>query len=125
MSRYDFAVIGGGMAGVSAAARLAELGSVVVLEREDTLGFHYGNKYILAMTRPGLAGFEAPLGCEESVLSPRGVLMVATTDEMASHGGDVLGGTPGRRRILMWIGCCRALPVRRAGRGLSLFKRLR
>jgi len=102
MSRYDFAVIGGGIAGVSAAARLAEIGSVVVLEREDTLGFHatgrsaalyepnYGNKYILAMTRPGLAGFETPLGCEESVLSPRGVLMLATPEEMASHGGDVL-----------------------------------
>ncbi len=101
-SMIDFAVIGGGIAGVSAAAKLASLGSVVLLEREDSLAFHatgrssalyepnYGNKTILAMTRAGLPAFEEPLGCDESVLSPRGVLMVATKDELAEHGGEVL-----------------------------------
>jgi len=34
----DFIVIGGGIAGISAAARLSELGRVVVLERESALG---------------------------------------------------------------------------------------
>lgn len=36
----DFLVIGGGIAGVSAAARLSELGSVTLLEREEALAFH-------------------------------------------------------------------------------------
>lgn len=36
----DFLIIGGGIAGVSAAARLSELGSVTVLEREDALAYH-------------------------------------------------------------------------------------
>ena len=36
----DFVVIGGGIAGISAAARLSELGRVVLLEREDALAYH-------------------------------------------------------------------------------------
>ena len=37
---YDFAVIGGGIAGASVAAELAPHASVVVLEAEDTPGYH-------------------------------------------------------------------------------------
>ncbi|EPX81480.1 NAD(P)/FAD-dependent oxidoreductase [Litoreibacter arenae] len=36
----DFVVIGGGIAGASAAARLSALGSVTLLEREDALAYH-------------------------------------------------------------------------------------
>ena len=36
----DFVVVGGGIAGVSAAAHLAPLGSVVLLEKEPTLAYH-------------------------------------------------------------------------------------
>ncbi|MGA7281536.1 MAG: FAD-dependent oxidoreductase, partial [Acidimicrobiia bacterium] len=36
----DFVVIGGGMAGVSAAAHLAPHGSVILLEAESTLAAH-------------------------------------------------------------------------------------
>lgn len=36
----DFAVIGGGIAGLSVAARLSEMGSVHVLERESATGYH-------------------------------------------------------------------------------------
>ena len=36
----DFLIIGGGIAGVSAAARLSELGSVIVLEAEEALAHH-------------------------------------------------------------------------------------
>jgi glycine/D-amino acid oxidase-like deaminating enzyme len=36
----DFLIIGGGVAGVSAAARLSALGSVIVLEAEDALAHH-------------------------------------------------------------------------------------
>lgn len=40
MTSADFLVIGGGIAGLSAAARLAAHGRVVVLEAEDALGHH-------------------------------------------------------------------------------------
>jgi D-arginine dehydrogenase len=36
----DFLIIGGGIAGISAAARMSELGSVIVLEAEDALAHH-------------------------------------------------------------------------------------
>ena len=36
----DFLIIGGGIAGISAAARLSELGSVTVLESESALAYH-------------------------------------------------------------------------------------
>ena len=36
----DFLIIGGGIAGVSAAARLAALGSVTLLESEENLAYH-------------------------------------------------------------------------------------
>lgn len=40
MEGADFLVVGGGIAGLSAAARLARHGKVVVLEAEQALGFH-------------------------------------------------------------------------------------
>ena len=58
----DFLIIGGGIAGISAAARLSHLGSVTVLEGEDALGYHasgrsaavfeenYGAAPVVAMT---------------------------------------------------------------------------
>ena len=36
----DFLIIGGGIAGISAAARMSELGSVIVLEAEEALAHH-------------------------------------------------------------------------------------
>ena len=36
----DLIVIGGGIAGISAAARLSSHGSVTVLEMEEALGYH-------------------------------------------------------------------------------------
>ncbi|OIQ45649.1 MAG: glycerol-3-phosphate dehydrogenase [Roseobacter sp. MedPE-SW] len=38
--KCDFLIIGGGIAGASAAARLSELGQVVLLEMEEALGYH-------------------------------------------------------------------------------------
>ncbi|MEK6205345.1 MAG: FAD-dependent oxidoreductase, partial [Amylibacter sp.] len=40
MKTADFIVIGGGIAGISAAAMLSKHASVIVLERETELGYH-------------------------------------------------------------------------------------
>ena len=40
MTKCDFLVIGAGMAGASAAFELAEVGRVIVLEREEAPGYH-------------------------------------------------------------------------------------
>jgi len=82
----DFLIIGGGIAGISAAARLSELGSVVVLERESALAFHasgrsaalfdenYGKPSVIALNKASRAYHETANG---GVLSPRGLMIVA------------------------------------------------
>ncbi len=91
---WDFAVIGGGIAGLSAAAHLAELGSVVLLESEPALGHHtsgrsaalyepdYGAPATVAVTRAS-----GPELARMGVLSPRGLLLVAdaTQAEVFAH----------------------------------------
>ena len=70
---FDFIVIGGGMAGASAAAHLSRQGSVALLERESQPGYHstgrsaalfstiYGNAAVRALTRASQAFlFESP-----------------------------------------------------------------
>jgi D-arginine dehydrogenase len=85
----DFLIIGGGIAGVSAAAELVSLGSVVLLEQEAVLGHHassrsaalyephYGAGAVVALS---LASGDA-LRALPGVLSPRGVMMVARADQ--------------------------------------------
>ena len=53
----DFLIIGGGIAGISAAARLSELGSVIVLEAESDLLFA---QHVLPRARPRRAQRHAP-----------------------------------------------------------------
>jgi len=84
----DFLIIGGGIAGISAAARLAELGSVTVLEAEDALGYHtsgrsaamfeenYGSVSTVALNRASKRYLETEDG---GVLSPRGLLLVGSS----------------------------------------------
>ena len=86
----DFIIIGGGIAGVSAAARLAALGSVVLLEGEDSLAHHasgrsaalyephYGAAPVVGLSLASRDYFMA----QENVLSPRGLLTVAQSHEM-------------------------------------------
>lgn len=89
----DILVIGGGIAGMSAAAELARDSRVLLLEAEAQAGYHstgrsaaifirnYGNatlKNLNALAFPALDG--ALLG--ESVLSPRGELLVAQDSEL-------------------------------------------
>ncbi len=85
---HDFLIIGGGIAGVSAAARLSELGSVLLLEAEDTLAHHassrsaatyeplYGAPPVVALALASEADFRAIPG----LLSPRGLLLVGKSD---------------------------------------------
>src|SRR5687768_448633 len=80
----DVLIVGGGIAGTSLAARLAEKGSVAVLEAEDNLGTHatgrsaallveaYGPFPIRRLTRMSRTFFEAPpKGFTEAPLARR------------------------------------------------------
>jgi glycine/D-amino acid oxidase-like deaminating enzyme len=93
----DFLVIGGGIAGVSVAARLADLGSVVVLEAEPALAYHasgrsaamyephYGPAPVKALS---LASGDA-LRAVPGLLTPRGLMLVGRADQQAAFGRDV------------------------------------
>lgn len=89
----DFLVIGGGIAGISAAAELARDASVILCEAEEQLGYHatgrsaaifisnYGNATLRALSaaaHPALAG--GALG--QSVLSARGEMLVVQEHEL-------------------------------------------
>ena len=94
----SFLVIGGGIAGVSAAARLSALGPVTLLEAEAHLGHHasgrsaalfeetYGPPAVVALNRASRGELEA-----RGVLSPRGLLMVAAPADEAAFAADLAG----------------------------------
>ncbi|MGR3635344.1 MAG: NAD(P)/FAD-dependent oxidoreductase [Shimia sp.] len=82
----DFIVIGGGIAGTSAAARLSELGQTLLLERETALGYHasgrsaalyesnYGLASTVALSKASSDFFHHAHG---GFLSPRGLMFIA------------------------------------------------
>ena len=82
----DFLIIGGGIAGISAAARLSHLGHVTVLEAESAPGYHasgrsaatyeefYGLPPVIALTQASKSYLQSGNG---GVLSPRGMMIVA------------------------------------------------
>mgnify|MGYP000707352654 CR=1 FL=1 len=84
----DFLIIGGGIAGISAAAQLSQLGSVIVLEMEDALGYHasgrsaamfeenYGNPAVVELSRASAAHHR-----ENGYLSPRGFMLIGGPGE--------------------------------------------
>ncbi len=92
----DFLIVGGGIAGVSAAARLSALGSVVLLEAETALAHHasgrsaalyephYGLAPIVDLSLTSGAEFHATQG----VLSPRGMMIVAPAEDRAAFDAD-------------------------------------
>ncbi len=92
---WDFLIVGGGIAGLSAGARLAELGRVLLVEAEDSLGHHasgrsaalfeanYGAPATVAVAHASEAALRAM-----GVLSPRGFLLVARPDERATFDTD-------------------------------------
>ncbi|MCV6584687.1 MAG: FAD-binding oxidoreductase [Marinibacterium sp.] len=89
----DFLVIGGGIAGLSAGARLSELGSVVLLDMEDALGYHtsgrsaatfepnYGAPPVQALNRASADYHQHAHG---GYLSPRGLMSLARPEESAA-----------------------------------------
>lgn len=91
----DFLIIGGGIAGTSAAARLSELGSVTLLEREDALAYHasgrsaalfeenYGKPSTIALN-----GASHAFHVDADVLSPRGLLLIGTPESGAAFATD-------------------------------------
>jgi glycine/D-amino acid oxidase-like deaminating enzyme len=92
----DIIVIGGGIAGVSAAARLSHLGKVMLLERETALGYHasgrsaalyeqnYGKPSVIALNRASLDYLSTANG---GVISPRGIMLVGSrvTADLFEH----------------------------------------
>ncbi|WP_395002377.1 NAD(P)/FAD-dependent oxidoreductase [Cypionkella sp.] len=93
----DFLIIGGGIAGVSAAARLSHLGSVVLLEAEPVLAHHAsGRSAALYEPRYGLAPVvELSLASGDyfrstpNILSPRGLMILGKAGEDAAFAHDI------------------------------------
>lgn len=91
----DILIIGGGIAGVSAAAELAPLGSVLLLEAESALGYHasgrsaamyeprYGAPAVVELSLASGDAFR-----ERGVLSPRGLMILGGPDDAAAFDHD-------------------------------------
>jgi glycine/D-amino acid oxidase-like deaminating enzyme len=87
----DFLIIGGGIAGLSAAARLAPLGSTLLLETENALGYHasgrsaalyeanYGAPATVELNKASRAYFD-----QGGYLMPRGFMVVGAADDAAT-----------------------------------------
>ncbi|MEJ8475646.1 NAD(P)/FAD-dependent oxidoreductase [Roseibium algae] len=111
MKTADIIIIGGGIAGIGAAARLSPEASVIILEMEDAAGRHasgrsaaifirnYGNATLRALNAASEPTFLEPEGISESsLLSQRGELMVANEaglDDLNAY----LTGSDGLERI--------------------------
>lgn len=87
---FEFVIIGGGIAGTSAGARLSHLGSVLLLESEPALAYHasgrsaalfeaqYGAPATVALNA---ASKDYHMTANGGVLSPRGLMMLAGPGE--------------------------------------------
>nr|WP_272972271.1 FAD-dependent oxidoreductase [Pseudomonas sp. SWRI179] len=110
-ARYDFIVVGGGIAGVSVAYELAAHGSVCLLEQEQQLAYHttgrsaaismesYGNQQIRSLTCASRRFFENPPEglAEHPLWAPRGALIVAQAarvEKLKARFSAVLGQVP-------------------------------
>ncbi|PTX46592.1 glycine/D-amino acid oxidase-like deaminating enzyme [Gemmobacter caeni] len=96
---YDFLIIGAGIAGLSVAAELAALGSVLVLEREAHPAHHAsGRSAALYEPRYGLPpvaelslASEAAFRALPGILSERGLMILAKADQRATFDRDLAG----------------------------------
>lgn len=95
----DFLVIGGGIAGVSAAAHLSELGQVTLLEREDALAYHssgrsaamfegtYGKPATVALNA---ASKDWHLDVNGSRDTPRGLMLLGRAGKQDAFDADMI-----------------------------------
>lgn len=91
----DIIVIGGGIAGLSAAARLSADAQVTVLEMESAFGYHasgrsaalieenYGAPSVQALNRASMEHFETG-----NYLTQRGLMIIATADDAEAFHAD-------------------------------------
>ncbi|MDE3027902.1 MAG: FAD-binding oxidoreductase, partial [Paracoccaceae bacterium] len=94
----SFLIIGGGIAGISAAARLSHLGPVTLLEAEANLAHHassrsaalfeprYGLPPVVALS---LASADYLSTANGGVLSPRGLMVIARPDQRREFDADI------------------------------------
>ena len=107
----DVVIIGGGIAGIGAAARLAQTASVTVLEGETTLGYHstgrsaaifirnYGNSILRTLNAASEPELVQPEEVSSySLLSPRGEMLIAGEGETATLDA-YLAGAQGMERL--------------------------
>lgn len=97
---YDFTIIGGGIAGVSAAARLAPHGKTLLIEAEPHLAYHASGRSA-ALFEPyygvpsvndlSLAGEDYFRTAHGGVLSKRGIMIVARAGEEAQLQSEAAG----------------------------------
>lgn len=95
---YDVVIVGGGIAGISLAYRIAPHRSVLIVEQESQPAYHtsgrsaamymesYGTEQVRALTRASREFFDAAVSSEFSetpILTPRGCMFVAAPDEMS------------------------------------------
>lgn len=121
MKVTDFLVIGGGIAGASAASELAEHADVTLLESESAPGYHstgrsaayfansYGNEVVRTITRASEAFLITPPAgfSDVALLHARGRITVGREDQLASlevmvaHGDnlELVGADEVRRRV--------------------------
>ncbi|MBN8848276.1 MULTISPECIES: FAD-dependent oxidoreductase [unclassified Sphingomonas] len=90
MKTADFLIVGGGIAGVSAAARLAPHGRTILLEAESAFGYHssgrsatfyhfgIGKSVVRGMTAFSRAHFESPTASGIDLSRPSPALFIAT-----------------------------------------------
>jgi D-arginine dehydrogenase len=96
MNTFDFVVVGGGIAGASAAYELAAHGRVVLLEREPTLGYHTTGRSAAVFTEAYESGVvrllamasrsfleDPPSGfADHPLLSPLPLMFVGRSDQI-------------------------------------------
>ena len=98
MQTCDVLIVGGGIAGASAAYEIAPFAKVMLLERESQPGYHttgrsaavfapaYGNRVIRVLTAASQAFYRERAGglADHPVLAPRGALFVGRADQLAT-----------------------------------------
>lgn len=99
MTRFDFAIIGAGIAGASLGAELAGSGSVLILEQEDSAGYHatgrsvafweetYGGRVVQPLTTASgpMLRDPKPDFAPASFLSPRQTLHVGRAEDACAR----------------------------------------